>query len=277
MKTVSHRTKVHPLQIASIVFLLALWEGVAHLLRGRVEHAEIILPTIESVLGVALPGFATLGSSTMGEYGGRSSFPEALAVLMHHSLVTLTRVLVGTSVGVVLGVVVGLAMGWSERLRDTLTPPIQLLRAVPGLTLIPLFMVWFGGAPIGPFVFVAFVAFAMIVVNTLEAIRNVPPIVQQYSLSLGATRWQVFRTVILPAIVPSLVGAVRVILGSSWAVVLAAEYLSVEAGLGRLLILSEMFLLTGRMIVIVLLFMLYSAVLNYFFLRSARYVTRWMP
>ena len=277
MRRLSHGLRVHPLQVAGIACLLILWEGVAHLLEGRVDYADVILPTIESVFGVALPGLAAFGGGAMGGYGGTSSLPQALAVLADNSLVTLIRVLGGTVAGTVLGVLVGLAMGWSRRLAGILDPPIQLVRAVPALALIPLFMVWFGGAPLGPFVFVAFVAFELIVINTVEAIRSVPPIVRQYALSLGATQWQLFRTVVLPGIVPSLIGAIRVILGSSWAVVLAAEYLSVEAGLGRLMILSEVFLLTGRMIVIVLLFMLYSAVLNYMFLRSARYATRWVP
>lgn len=277
MRKLPHRLRVHPLQIAGIACLLVLWEGVAHLLQGRVEYSDVILPTIESVFGVALPAFATFGGGVMGGYGGTSSLPQALGVLADNSFVTLIRVLGGTAAGVVLGVLVGLAMGWSRRLGETLDLPLQLVRAVPALALIPLFMVWFGGAPLGPFVFVAFVAFELMVINTVEAIRSVPPIVRQYALSLGASQWQLFRTVVLPGIIPGLIGAIRVILGSSWAVVLAAEYLSVEAGLGRLMILSEMFLLTGRMIVIVLLFMLYSAVLNYLFLRSARHATRWVP
>ncbi len=277
MRKLSHKLGVHPLQIAGIACLLIIWEGVAHLLQGRVSYSDVILPTIESVFGVALPGFATFGGGAMGGYGGTSSLPRALGVLANNSFVTLIRVLGGTAAGVILGVLVGLAMGWSRRLGETLDLPLQLVRAVPALALIPLFMVWFGGAPLGPFVFVAFVAFELMVINTVEAIRSVPPIVRQYALSLGASQWQLFRTVVLPGIMPGLIGAIRVILGSSWAVVLAAEYLSVEAGLGRLMILSEMFLLTGRMIVIVLLFMLYSAVLNSLFLRSARHATRWVP
>jgi ABC-type nitrate/sulfonate/bicarbonate transport system permease component len=271
------KTGMQPLQVAGVAFLIVLWEGTAHLLRGRVKHADVILPTIESVVGVALPGFATFGGGLTGEYGGSSPLAQALLVLAEHSMATVARVLIGTAMGLVLGVVVGLGMGWSEKLRRTLDPPLQLLRAVPALALIPLFMVWFGGRAMGPLVYVAFVSFTLIVVNTVEAVRSVPPIIRQYAMSLGATEWQVFRTVVLPAVIPRLIGAVRVTLGSSWAIVLAAEYLSVETGLGRLMILSGMFLFTGRMIVIVLLFMLYSGVLNYAFLRAARHMTRWAP
>jgi ABC-type nitrate/sulfonate/bicarbonate transport system permease component len=108
-------------------------------------------------------------------------------------------------------------------------------------------------------------------------VRNVPPIYDQLALTLGASRWQIFRTVTLPAIVPELVGGIRVVLGLSWAITLAAEYLVVESGLGRIMLLSERFIFMGRMIVVVFLFMLYSMVLNALVLRLTRYLTRWMP
>ncbi len=101
--------------------------------------------------------------------------------------------------------------------------------------------------------------------------------VEYMARTLGATRFQVYRTIIMPAIIPGLIGAVRVALGSSWAIVLAAEYLSVQSGLGRLMILSEMFFFTGRMVVVVILFIIYSVILNLAFLLIARRVTRWMP
>jgi ABC-type nitrate/sulfonate/bicarbonate transport system permease component len=146
----------------------------------------------------------------------------------------------------------------------------------PSLALLPLFMLWFGGREIRTFGFVTLAIFIILVINTVVAIRNVPPIYAQMARTLGATRLQVDLTIIIPAIVPGLIGAVRV-LGSSWAIVLAAEYLAVLSGLGRPMILSEMFFYTGRMVVIVILFVVYSRILNLAFLAVARRLTRWVP
>jgi ABC-type nitrate/sulfonate/bicarbonate transport system permease component len=138
-------------------------------------------------------------------------------------------------------------------------------------------MLWFGGREIGTFLFVLLAIFIILVINTLVAIRNVPPIYEQMARTLGASPIQVYLTILVPAIVPGLIGAGRVALGSSWAIVLAAEYLAIQSGLGRLMILSEMFFYTGRMVVIVILFVIYSVILNLAFLAVARRLTRWVP
>jgi ABC-type nitrate/sulfonate/bicarbonate transport system permease component len=117
----------------------------------------------------------------------------------------------------------------------------------------------------------------MVVINTIEAIRNVPPVYFQYARTLGASRLQAYRTVILPAMLPELIGGIRVVLGLSWAIVLAAEYLASQSGLGRILIMAEKWLYTGRMIVIIFLIIAYSLLLNWLFLKVAKHITRWMP
>ena len=106
--------------------------------------------------------------------------------------------------------------------------------------------------------------------------RNVPKKYTQYAFTLGANRFQLFRTIIFHEIIPRLIGPIRVSLGASWAIVLAAEYLAVTTGLGYLMILSERFFKINRMIVIAILFVLFSMILNKIFLRIARRITHWM-
>jgi ABC-type nitrate/sulfonate/bicarbonate transport system permease component len=117
----------------------------------------------------------------------------------------------------------------------------------------------------------------MMVVYTVEAVRNVAPIFQDYGRTMGATRFQVYRTIVLPAIIPALIGGVRVCLGVSWAIVLAAEYLGAQSGLGRILILSQLFFDTGRMVIIVMLFVGYAMLLNSLVTTTLYRLTRWVP
>lgn len=128
----------------------------------------------------------------------------------------------------------GLAMGWSPRFRSLLELPIEVFRTIPPLAAIPFFLMWFGPAALTQFLVLVFYSFLRVVINTVEAIRNVPPVLSQYARTLGATPGQVYRTVILPAIVPELVGAMRIALAATWGLEIVAELLGSPAGVGRL-------------------------------------------
>jgi ABC-type nitrate/sulfonate/bicarbonate transport system permease component len=257
-----------------LLALVALWEAVAWLLKPLTPFAEVILPPWETIFGTALPSLALLWQ---GPGGGQPSYGLALRVLAENSASTLARLVIGTAAGIVAGVGVGLAIGWSATARALLWPIIQLTRPIPTLALIPLFMLWFGGRELGTWLYVGWAAFNMMVVYTVEAVRNVAPVFVDYARTLGATRAHIFRTVMCPAIVPALIGGIRVCLGVSWAIVLAAEYLGAQSGLGRILILSQTFFDTGRMVIIVLLFVGYALLLNQLVTSLLYRATRWVP
>jgi ABC-type nitrate/sulfonate/bicarbonate transport system permease component len=257
-----------------LLALVGMWETVAWLLKPLTPFAEVILPPWETIFGTALPSLALLWQ---GPGGGRPSYALALLVLAQNSAATLARLLIGTTVGLVAGVGVGLLIGWSPAARALLWPTIQLTRPIPTLALIPLFMLWFGGREVGTWLYVGWATFSMMVVYTVEAVRNVAPVFVDYARTLGARRAELFRTVMCPAIVPALIGGIRVCLGVSWAIVLAAEYLGAQSGLGRILILSQTFFDTGRMVIIVLLFVGYALLLNRLVTSLLYRATRWVP
>jgi ABC-type nitrate/sulfonate/bicarbonate transport system permease component len=256
------------------VLVVLAWEAVAWVLKGLTRFADVVLPPWESVFGTALPG---LGLFWQGAGGGQPSYALAVRVLLDNSVATVSRLVLGTASGIAFGVGLGLLIGWSPRVRDLVWPSIQLARPVPTLALIPLFMLWFGGRELGTWLYVTWATFSMMVVYTVEAVRNVSPTLLDYARTLGSTRIQAYRTVILPAVVPALIGGVRVCLGVAWAIVLAAEYLGAQTGLGRILILSQMFFDTGRMVIIVLLFVAYAMLLNAVVSRILYRATRWVP
>jgi ABC-type nitrate/sulfonate/bicarbonate transport system permease component len=265
-------------QVLGVLLIIVVWEGFAWYVHfENPRRADRMFPRIEHIVTSSFPEFATYYGFEQGLLGFRSDAWLAFLVLMDNALVTVRRVVIGIVGGVGLGVGVGLLIGWSRWARDIVLPPVLLLRTIPILALIPLFMFWFGAQEIGILIYITFAIFAMMIVNTLEAIRNVPTINQDYARCMGATRWQVYRTVVMPAIVPSLAGGIRVIIGISWAIALAGELLATDSGLGWLMILSERFLMTGRMVVIVVIFVIFSLVLNLLFLRFSGFLTRWMP
>ena len=265
-------------QILGLVCLIVAYEAFAWwVLSDNPRRADRMFPRIEYIATVSFPEFATYYGFDEGLLGYRQNVWQALAVLFENALVTIRRLVIGLVVGIGLGIGVGLLVGMSRWARDVVLPPVLLLRTIPILALIPLFMFWFGAREAGILIFVSFAVFSMMIVNTLEAIRNVPPIYQDYARCMGATRRQIYRTVIVPAILPSLNGGIRVILGLSFAIVLAGELLATDSGLGWLMILSERFFMIGRIVVIVVIFVILSLILNGLYLAASRYVNRWVP
>ncbi|MFI2711236.1 ABC transporter permease [Micromonospora sp. NPDC018662] len=157
----------------------------------------------------------------------RSMLPDAAA--------TLLRVLFSWLLGSTIGVLVGLLMVRSRVLLFTLTPLIEALRPVPPVALIPFVILWFGIGDSGKLFLGSLACFMVMVVNTIVSANNVSPVYGRAARSLGAREGQVYRTVILPAIVPELVSGLRIGSALAFAVVVAAEFLGAEQGIGRLI------------------------------------------
>lgn len=260
--------------ISSLIIVIALilvWQFIANYSQKTQEYGVTLIPTLpEIIIGIKEFAIFNNNSTISNQWIG------GIQVLLINSLATVSRAVGGVVIGVVLGVFLGLLFSFLQFLRYLFLPTIQIIRAIPILTLIPLFLLWFGDQEYGVWIYVSFAVFVLIITNTLEAVRNVPKKYTQYAFTLGVNRFQLFRTIIFPAIIPRLIGPIRVSLGASWAIVLAAEYLAVTKGLGYLMILSERFFKMNRMVVIVILFVLFSMILNKIFVRIARRITHWV-
>lgn len=257
--------------VSVLVLLLAVWWVAAAWVERTSDRAEVLLPSpidvVQSIRGLAV--FAGPGADL--------SYSNAVRVIIEHTVDSGLRLLTGLMLGIIVGVGAGLLLGWNRRLRNLAEGPLLAIRVVPLLALLPLFLAWYGGRETGNITFIAFAAFTMLFVNTLEAVRNVDPVVQSYARTLGASPLRVYRTVVVPAIVPELIGGIRVVLGVAWAILLAAEFLASQSGIGHILILAQQYSYTSRMVLIVLLIMLYTFVLDRAFATLAARSTRWVP
>ncbi len=205
------------------------------------------------------------------------TYGNALKVITENTLSSAITLFGGLVFGGVIGIGLGLALGWSRRLRQVFEAPFPILREMPLFALLPMFLSWFGRVHVGSIAFVAFAVFSMLFINTIEAIRNVDPIARVLAQTPGASRARVYRTVVVPAVVPELVGGMRVVLGLAWAILLAAEFLAAQSGIGRIMILTQQCFDLSRMILIMLLIMLYTFVLDRLVAMTAAYATRWVP
>jgi ABC-type nitrate/sulfonate/bicarbonate transport system permease component len=216
------RARYLPLiSVASIIVVLVLWWMLTS---GFNILKPLTFPSPEEVITAA------------GNLG---------ATIVTDAFATLARVLVSWLGGSALGVLVGLVMVRSRVLYFAWTPLIEALRPVPPVALIPFVIVWFGIGDSGKIFLGGLGCFMVMVVNTVVAAGHVAPNYVRAARSLGASENQVYRTVILPAIIPQLISGLRIAAALAFGTVVAAEFIGAENGIGARIMLASRTLDTG--------------------------------
>ena len=149
-----------------------------------------------------------------------------------HILASLERIWLGFAIATVLGVGLGLLIGWFRFAEDTLFPPIELLRPIPAVAWVPLsIMLW--PTERSSIVFITTLgAFFPIVLNTIHGVEGIDRQLVRAATSLGAGRAAIFREVVIPGAMPSIVTGLSVGMGVSWICLISAEMISGQFGVG---------------------------------------------
>jgi len=166
--------------------------------------------------------------------GIRELFDKGL--LAKYIVASLFRVSWGFILAVLVGVPLGLALGWFRPAFEALNPMIQIMRPISPIAWIPVAILWFGIDDTAP-VFLIFLASVFpITVSSMAAVQNMQLVYLRAAQNFGVTGAQLFRRVILPAALPQIITGIRIALGIAWLVVVAAEMIAVNSGLGYLII-----------------------------------------
>ena len=176
--------------------------------------------------------------------------PEQLA---RHIAVTFMRIVVGFAIGAACGFAVGVVMQRSRIAFTVLDPIVQPSRAVPPVALLPFFILIFGFAEAGRIVLIVLGTSLIVCVGTIEAINRVPASIVKLGLVMGLPRGSLYRRVIIPASLPELRGTLRIALALAVSLVVVAEFLGVQSGLGYLINLSRVTLSTHTIVLAVIL------------------------
>jgi len=180
-------------------------------------------------------------------------------------LYSLMRIVLGLVLGSLLGIGLGIAMSWSKIVEWWFDPIVEIVRPIPVLALIPLFILWFGIGELGKILLIAFGVFVRQVVITREAIKNVPSVYLKAAQTLGATeKAQLFRTVIFPSITPEIIGGLRVTVAAAFGYCAAAEFLGAQRGIGYMIIRARRYLYTFAVIFGIILFSSFSLIADRF-------------
>lgn len=212
------------LGIWSVAGGLALWQLAATL------TDNILFPTATDTLA------ALLSQAASGE-------------LLEHMGASLARVFAGWVTGGVLGIVAGLLIGQFRPVRDFLEPTIQFLRFVPAIAWITPFTIWAGVGELSKIMLITYGVTFMVLINTMVGVYTIAPNKIRAARSLGASPVDIFVHVTFPASIPFILTGLRIGLGNGFMMLIAAEMLAAERGLGFIIFNSRLYLATDLIFV----------------------------
>jgi len=195
--------------------------------------------------------------------------------IFSHIFATMYRILAGFFMGVFLGVGIGLWMSYNNYVYAALNYIIESWRPIPPVALLPFFILWFGFSDFGKIFLVTLGCALIMVVNTIESVRNVKPIYLRAAYSLGADKKKAFQTVIIPGILPELKSGLRISIALSVSLVIVSEFMGANQGLGYLINISKITFSTQTILFGIFLIGLISAGFDFVIRKLMDHLTKW--
>jgi ABC-type nitrate/sulfonate/bicarbonate transport system permease component len=245
-------------RMLSILGALALWAVVAHGNAWLGVVNPVLLPTPVEV------GRAGLDLLRSGE-------------LIRHFLTSLGRVAQGFGLAAVAALGLGLLVGMCVPLRLMVEPVIEFVRPIPPLAFLPMFLVWFGLGEASKVAFIGYTTFFPMFVAIAASVLRVDVVLLRAAASLGASRADLVRRVVLPAALPGIVVALRVGVGLALFVIVGAEFMGADAGLGHLIMEGRTFFNPAQIVIGALVLGLLGLLINSLLLAAERRLVRWRP
>jgi NitT/TauT family transport system permease protein len=157
-------------------------------------------------------------------------------LLLKYAIASLFRVTWGFLLAAILAIPIGLAIGWYRRAEMAFNPLIQILRPISPLAWIPIAILWFGVGDLAAIFLIFLGCFFPLVLTAINAVQSVPAVFVNAGRNFGLSRAGLAYRVLYPAAIPQLITGLRITLGVAWLVVVAAEMIAVNSGLGFLIV-----------------------------------------
>lgn len=233
--------KSYPAWVSGIsaVVLLVIWEVIC---RSGVVSA-LFLPSPTGIIA------ALVDMLTGGEIA------TSLAASMY-------RIVLGFALGSVIGLTVGLFTGTSALIDRIGTPIVNALYPIPKIALLPLFILWLGIGELSKVTIIALGVFFPVAMNTYSGVKNVDPLLIKVAVSFNATRWMTLKKVVLPAALPMIFAGLRLAAGTSLLLLVAAEMIAAQEGIGALILHYGDLMITDRLMAGVIVLSVLGLVFN---------------
>jgi sulfonate transport system permease protein len=242
-----------------------------------------------AVLGLLLPLAFAIGWEAIVQLGwsnGRLVPPPSKVIstivdlvrsgeLSRHILATLSRVAAGFAFGVLAGTVLGAVSGYWALARRLLDPTVQALRAIPSIAWVPLFILWLGIFETSKVALIAVGVFFPVYLGVMGAILAVDRKIVEVGRIFRLSGPAMIRRILLPAVLPSYVVALRVGLGLGWMFVVAAEFMGASEGLGYLLIDGQQLGKPAQIVAAIVIFAIVGKTTDWLIEAASAPLLRW--
>ncbi len=248
--------KTATVRAIALLTVLVAWAALAY---GNMRLSVInpmLLPTPGEVLSVAVE------SVRNGE-------------LPRHLLTSLRRVAEGFGLAAAAALALGILAGISVPYRLAVEPVIEFVRPIPPLAFLPMFLVWFGLGEASKVAFIAYTTFFPMVVAITASVLRVDVMLLRAAASLGASRLDLIRRVVLPASLPGIIVALRLGVGLALFVIVGAEFMGADAGLGHLIMEGRTFSNPAQIVLGALVLGLLGSLINALLLAIERRLLCW--
>ncbi|WP_338693528.1 ABC transporter permease [Streptomyces sp. Q6] len=233
--------------------------------------ALLVLWWVASATGALTPDVLASPADVVravGELWGNGQLPDALAT-------SLTRSGLGLLLGLAIGLTAGVVTGFTRLGDELLDSTMQTLRTIPFLSLVPLFMVWFGINEIAKILLIAVATTFPMYVSTSSGVRNTDARLVEAMRSFGMSRFAIVREVVLPGALPSLLAGLRLSMTLSVIALIAAEEINATAGIGYLMAQAQSYARTDILAVCILVYGLLGLLADAFVRLLERVLMPW--
>jgi ABC-type nitrate/sulfonate/bicarbonate transport system permease component len=244
------------IRAAALAGALSVWALVAYGNRALGLMNPVLAPTPGEVVEVAV---------TLARDGS----------LAHHLAVSSLRIAEGFGLAAAAALSLGLLVAVYTPARLMLEPVIEFVRPIPPLAFLPMFLVWFGLGETSKVAFIAYTTFFPIFVGIGAGLLRVDVMLLRAAASLGASRRDLLQRVVLPAALPSIVVALRLGFGLAIFVIVGAEFMGADAGLGNLIMEGRVFFNPAQIVMGALLLGVLGSLVNGLLVATERRVLRW--
>jgi NitT/TauT family transport system permease protein len=199
-----------------------------------------VLYAVSIAIGLAVWQLVAMryGSSLVASPADTAVAAKDLAVdgtLLNSVIASSRRILIGWGLGLVVGAPIGLLMGRIRVIRQLLDPYIEFFRFIPPIAFVTLAVVWLGIGESSKVVLIFYTSVFVVTLNTIAGVLSINESKLRAAASLGANRWQVLRSIVLPATVPHIVTGARLAMGNRFLTIVSAEIVAADVGLGALI------------------------------------------
>jgi len=207
-------------------------------------------------------------------------FQEAIELaktgIIVDSIVSSTiRIMIGFTLGCIAALVLGVLMSKFKSVEFWLSPVLNLVGPIPGLALLPLFIIWFGIGEFPKVLLIAWTTFIPVLVYTLDGFKSVPSTLVRSALSLGASERQIFTKVMLPSAFPNFLVGAQVSLGLSFGALIVSEMMGAKSGLGYIIVDARNYFKISNMFIAIILIGLEYSLFSYLLKLVERRVLAW--